>query len=54
MIGGEYDYDEFFLAVETESTVRYLMRLPRSGNGIDKYHDVIAAVRARMTVNGGM
>ena len=53
-ISGEYCFYDFFLAVETESATRYLMRLPRSGNGIDKYQEVIAAVRARMTVNGGM
>ncbi len=53
IVNGEYDYSDFFLAVETSSAIRYMMRVPRYGNGIDKYNDVIAAVRARMTVNGG-
>lgn len=53
IIGGEYDYSYFFLAVETTSSIRYLMRLSRFGNGIEKYKDVIAAVKGRMTVNGG-
>ena len=53
IIGGEYNFSDFYLAVETASAIMYLMRLPRFGN-IDKYNDVIAAVKARMTVNGGM
>ena len=53
IIGSEYDYSYFALAIEFESSTGYLMRYPRSGNGLEIYNDVIAAVKARMAVNGG-
>ena len=53
IIGTEYDYDNFTLAVEVGSGIRYLTRFPRTGKSIDIYNDAIAAVKARMALNGG-
>lgn len=53
IISTEYDYDNFTLAVEIGNGIRYLTRFPRTGKSIDIYNDAIAAVKARMAVNGG-
>lgn len=50
----EYDYDNFTLAVETASGIKYLMRYPRNGKAMDIFSEVIAAVKERMAVNGGI
>ena len=53
IIRAEYDYDNFTLAVETGSGIRYLTRMPRSGKNLEIFNEAIAAVKARMALNGG-
>ncbi|MCR4791963.1 MAG: hypothetical protein K5871_04385 [Lachnospiraceae bacterium] len=54
VIGNEYDYDNFRLAVETETGIRYLSPFPRSGKGMDIYNEVITAVKGKKAANGGI
>lgn len=50
----EYDHDQFTLAVETTSGIKYLANYPRAGaKTLDIFNEIIDTVRSRMAVNGG-
>lgn len=53
IVRGEYEYEQFTLAVETTKGIRYMANFPRSGKSFDIFNEVIALVRERMSVNGG-
>ena len=50
----EYDYDQFTLAVETTSGIKYLANYPRAGaKTLDIFNEIIDTVKSRMAVSGG-
>ena len=54
VVRNTYDFDSVTLAVETGSQIRYLAVYPRtSAKSLDVFNEVIAAVRNRMSANGG-
>lgn len=54
IVRGEYNFDNFTLAVETDTGIIYLAVYPRAGaKTLDIFNEVIEAVRTRMAVNGG-
>lgn len=54
VIGNEYDFNNFTLAVETDAGIKYMAVYPRAGaKTLDIFNEVIDAVRAKMALNGG-
>jgi hypothetical protein len=54
IIRNEYDFDQITLAVETANGIKYMANYPRAGaKTLDIFNEIIEAVRAKMTMNGG-
>lgn len=52
IIATEYDFDQFTLAVETTTGIKYMCTMPRTGaKSLDVFKEVVDAVKAK--INGG-
>lgn len=55
IVRNEYEFEQFTLAVETTGGLKYLANFPRTGaKSLDIFNDVISAIKAKMTVSGGV
>lgn len=55
IINGQYNYENFTLAVESGNSIRYLATYPRTSvKSMDVFNEVIEAVRAKIAINGGV